>query len=44
MFINEKRPKYSRSIIGPTSTYEKQPFEKGININSKAMPSLPEAN
>ena len=38
--LKVKRPDNSRSYAGPTSTYEKQPFEKGIKLYSNLMPIL----
>ena len=33
-----KKAEKLSQFVGPTSTYEKQPFWKGTDINSKAMP------
>lgn len=33
-----KKAEKLSQFVGPTSTYEKQPFWKGTIINSKAMP------
>jgi len=33
-----KKGRNTLAVFRPTSTYENNPFGKGININSKAMP------